>query len=60
VAKGETVTLVAGGAGFEISAPGRSEQDGYEGDLISVKNLKTGAVLKGRLERGKTVSVMKL
>ena len=60
VAKGENVTLVAGGDGFEISAPGRSEQDGYEGDLISVKNLKTGAVLKGRLERGKTVSVMKL
>ncbi len=60
VAKGENVTIVAGGEGFEISSPGRSEQDGYEGDLISVKNLKTGAVVKGRLERGKTVSVMKL
>lgn len=60
VAKGENVTIVAGGAGFEISSPGRAEHDGYEGDLISVKNLKTGAVVKGRLERGKTVSVMKL
>jgi flagella basal body P-ring formation protein FlgA len=60
VSKGENVTLVAGGNGFEISAPGRSEQDGYEGDLISVKNLKTGAIVKGRLERGKIVSVMKL
>ena len=39
---------------------GRAEQDGYEGDLISVKNIKTGAILKGRLERGKLVSVMQL
>ena len=60
VAKGENVTIIAGGEGFEISSPGRAEQDGYEGDLISVKNLKTGALVKGRLERGKTVSVMKL
>ena len=60
VAKGENVTLVANGSGFEISVPGRAEQDGYEGDLISVKNIKTGAILKGRLERGKLVSVMQL
>ena len=60
VAKGENVTLVANGSGFEISVPGRAEQDGYEGDLIAVKNVRTGAVLKGRLERGKMVSVMQL
>ena len=60
VAKGENVTLVANGSGFEISVPGRAEQDGYEGDLIAVKNVRTGAILKGRLERGKTVSVMQL
>ena len=60
VAKGENVTLVANGSGFEISVPGRAEQDGFEGDLISVKNVRTGAVLKGRLERGKIVSVAQL
>lgn len=60
VAKGENVTLVANGSGFEISVPGRAEQDGYEGDLIAVKNAKTGAILKGRLERGKVVSVVQL
>ena len=60
VAKGENVTLVANGSGFEISVPGRAEQDGYEGDLIAVKNVKTGAILKGRLERSKIVSVMQL
>ena len=60
VAKGENVTLVANGSGFEISVPGRAEQDGFEGDLIAVKNARTGAVLKGRLERGKIVSVMQL
>ena len=60
VAKGENVTLVANGTGFEISVPGRAEQDGFEGDLISVKNVRTGTVLKGRLERGKIVSVVQL
>ncbi len=60
VAKGETVTLVAGGSGFEISTPGKAEQDGYEGDLITVKNVKTGSTLKGRLGPGKMVSVMSL
>ena len=60
VATGENVTLVANGSGFEISVPGRAEQDGFEGDLISVKNVRTGTVLKGRLERGKIVSVVQL
>jgi hypothetical protein len=54
------VTLVANGSGFNISVPGKAEQDGYEGDLIMVRNTRSGAVLKGRLERGKTVSVMQL
>ena len=60
VAKGENVTLVANGSGFNISVPGKAEQDGYEGDLIMVRNIRSGAVLKGRLERGKLVSVMQL
>ena len=60
VAKGENVTLVANGSGFNISVPGKAEQDGYEGDLIMVRNTRSGAILKGRLERGKTVSVMQL
>jgi len=60
VAKGENVTLVANGSGFNISVPGKAEQDGYEGDLIMVRNSRSGAVLKGRLERGKVVSVMQL
>ena len=60
VAKGENVTLVANGSGFNISVPGKAEQDGYEGDLIMVRNIRSGAVLKGRLERGKMVSVMQL
>lgn len=60
VAKGENVTLVANGSGFNISVPGKAEQDGFEGDLIMVRNTRSGAILKGRLERGKIVSVMQL
>lgn len=59
VIKGETVTVMAGGQGFEIATPARAEEDGYEGDLISVKNSRTGAAMKGRLQRDKTVLVAK-
>lgn len=57
VLKGETVTLKAGGANFEIFMPGRAETDGYEGDLISVKNIKTGAKLVGKLGPGGIVQL---
>lgn len=57
VMKGETVTVMAGGSGFQIAMPGRAEQDGYEGDVISVRNVNTGKIITGRLEPGKTVHV---
>lgn len=57
VMKGETVTVMAGGSGFQIAMPGRAEQDGYEGDVISVRNLNTGKIITGRLEPGKTVHI---
>jgi flagella basal body P-ring formation protein FlgA len=59
VMKGETVNLLAAGQGFEIATPARAEEDGYEGDLISVKNIRTGAPMKGRLQRDKTVVVVR-
>lgn len=57
VVKGETVTVLAGGAGFQIAMPGRAEQDGYEGDVITVRNVASGKTVTGRLEAGKTVHV---
>ncbi len=57
VLKGETVTLKAGGSNFEIFMPGRAEADGYEGDLISVRNIKTGAKLVGKLGPGGIVQL---
>jgi flagella basal body P-ring formation protein FlgA len=57
VLKGETVMVMAGGAGFQIALPGRAEQDGYEGDVISVRNLNSGKIVTGRLEAGKTVHI---
>lgn len=59
VAKGETVTIMAAGQGFEIATPAKAEEDGYEGDLISVKNIRTGSPMKGRLQRDKTVIIVK-
>jgi flagella basal body P-ring formation protein FlgA len=55
--KGETVTLTAEGDGFSIATPGRAEDDGYEGDLLAVRNVKSGMVLMGRLASGGVVLV---
>lgn len=60
ILKGENVTLLANGSGFEISIPGRAEQDGFEGDVITVRNVRSGSALKGRIGKGKTVSVLEL
>jgi flagella basal body P-ring formation protein FlgA len=60
ILKGENVNLLANGSGFEITVPGRAEQDGYEGDVISVRNTRSGTVLKGRVGKGKIVSVIEM
>ena len=60
VVKGEPITLIAKGNGFDIAVKGRAEQDGFEGELISVTNMGTGAVLKGRLEAGKIVTIQQM
>jgi flagella basal body P-ring formation protein FlgA len=57
IMKGETVTLTAEGEGFVIATPGRAEEDGYEGDLVAVKNIKSGIVLSGRVAQGGVVLV---
>jgi flagella basal body P-ring formation protein FlgA len=57
IMKGETVTLTAEGDGFSIATPGRAEDDGYEGDLLAVRNVKSGMVLMGRLASGGVVLV---
>jgi len=60
ILKGENVTLIANGSGFEISVPGRAEQDGHEGDVITVRNIRSGSALKGRVGKGKMVSVIEM
>ena len=60
VVKGESISLIVKGNGFDIAVKGRAEQDGFEGELISVTNIGTGAVLKGRLEAGKTVTIQQM
>lgn len=57
VLRGEMVTVLAGGSGFQIAMPGRAEQDAYEGDVITVRNPSSGKTVTGRLEPGKTVHV---
>ncbi len=57
VMKGEPVTILASGSGFNISMPGKAEEDGFEGTLISVRNTQSGVLLKGRLGAGKIVAI---
>lgn len=57
VMKGETITLIAEGEGFSISATARAEEDGFEGDLVSVRNVKSGVLLSGRVAQSGTVII---
>jgi flagella basal body P-ring formation protein FlgA len=55
--KGETITLSAEGDGFSIETPGRAEEDGYEGDILAVRNIKSGIVITGRVAHAGLVLV---
>ncbi len=57
VLKGEPVTIQSGGSGFEVNMPGRAEADAYEGSLISVRNMRSGTIVTGRLGPGGIVVV---
>jgi flagella basal body P-ring formation protein FlgA len=57
IMKGETVTLSAEGEGFSIETPGRAEEDGYEGDILAVRNVKTGIVITGKVAHAGLVLV---
>ncbi|SEK50369.1 flagella basal body P-ring formation protein FlgA [Colwellia chukchiensis] len=49
VCKGQAVNIVASSAGFEIKSAGMALQDGSLGELISVKNKKSGRVVQGQV-----------
>jgi flagellar basal body P-ring formation protein FlgA len=57
IMKGETIMLTAEGEGFSIATPARAEEDGFEGDLVAVKNLRSGVVLSGRVAQAGIVIV---
>jgi flagellar basal body P-ring formation protein FlgA len=57
IMKGETIMLTAEGEGFSIATPAQAEEDGFEGDLVAVKNLRSGVVLSGRVAQAGIVIV---
>jgi flagellar basal body P-ring formation protein FlgA len=57
IIKGETVIISAEGDGFAIESQGRAEEDGYQGDLLAVRNVKSGIVVTGRVARSGLVTV---
>lgn len=57
IIKGETVTIAVEGDGFAIESQGRAEEDGFQGDLLAVRNVKSGIVVTGRVARSGLVTV---
>jgi flagella basal body P-ring formation protein FlgA len=49
ILKGEKIILMAIGSGFAISADGIAEEDGYEGDILHTRNIKSGTSVAGKL-----------
>ncbi len=57
VKRGDPVRIVAGGAGFSISAEGVAEQDGRVGSRVRVRNARTGESLRAIVEGAGKVSM---
>ncbi|WP_085298153.1 flagellar basal body P-ring formation chaperone FlgA [Cognaticolwellia mytili] len=49
VCKGQPVSIIAKSAGFEIKSSGTAMRDGSLGDVISVKNDKSGRLVRGQV-----------
>ena len=49
VCKGQPVSIVAKSSGFEIKSSGTAMRDGSLGDIISVKNDKSGRIVRGQV-----------
>jgi flagella basal body P-ring formation protein FlgA len=49
VCKGQPVNIIAKSAGFEIKSSGTAMRDGSLGDIISVKNNKSGRLVRGQV-----------
>ncbi len=49
VCKGQPVNIIAKSAGFEIKSSGTALRDGSLGDIISVKNTKSGRTVRGQV-----------
>jgi flagella basal body P-ring formation protein FlgA len=49
VCKGQPVTIIAKSVGFEIKSVGTALRDGSLGEVISVKNDKSGRIIRGQV-----------
>lgn len=49
VERGDTVKIVAGQTGLQISVLGEALRDGVRGDQVNVKNLSSGRTVRGRV-----------
>ena len=49
VCKGQPVNIIAKSAGFEIKSSGSALKDGSLGEIISVKNEKSGRIVRGQV-----------
>jgi len=49
VERGDTVKLIAGQTGLEISVLGEALRDGVRGEQVNVKNLSSGRTVRGRV-----------
>ena len=49
VQRGEIVKIFVGDENWQVSMQARTEQDGFIGDMVNVRNLQTNRILSGRV-----------
>ncbi|MBV9500137.1 MAG: flagellar basal body P-ring formation protein FlgA [Acidobacteriaceae bacterium] len=58
VVRGDTVSVIAQSGAAVIEAQGVAEQDGRRGDIITLRNPRSGKTFRGRVEKKDVVAVV--
>ncbi len=57
VERGEEITILFNSTDFSISVPGKTMEDGKNGEIIRVRNLFNGEIIQGKIKSEKIIEI---
>ena len=59
VSSGDVISIVSSIGNASVTVSGEAQGSGYLGDLIRVKNLRSGKAVKGYIKKNKIIKVFR-